>query len=192
MFSKQKIYSAAITALISLSALFPSCSSDKPLRPEVQSFREQMLTDFNLLQSRLVPVLEKDKPVDAAADVIENFLLELKNNDRRIFSIGLLDKSGEYLTGFVTDSKNTGKLIKDKYKNMDFHSFKVVEKIINSERILQEQLYLQDSEILGIGFPIVKDGDFIGILCFTFKTHEFKKKWGISEKEFLKIDFGKV
>ena len=181
-----------LTVLISLSALFLACGSNEPLRSEVQSFREQMLADFNLLKSRLITALEKDKPVMAAGDVIENFLLELKENDRRIFGIGFLNKSGEYVTGFVIENITTGKLIKDKYKDMNFHSFKVVEQIVKSRKIMQEKLYLPDAGILAIGFPLVNEGELLGIICFTFKSNEFKKKWEISEKEFLEIDFGKA
>ena len=181
-----------LIALISFSFLFFACTSDKPLRPEVKAFRDQMIGDFALLKSGLVPALENDKPVVAADDVIENFLMELKSNDRRIFGISLLDTSGEYLTGYVIENKTTGKLIKDKYKDMNFHSFKIVEQIVKSRTILQEQLYLQDAMILAIGFPVTKEGDLLGIICFSFKSHEFEKKWGISEKEFLQIDFGKI
>lgn len=189
--TKINLFRILIT-LIFLSILLFACTADKPLKPEVKAFREQMMSDFNILKSELIPTLEKDKPVVAAGEAIENFLLELKNDNRRIFGIGLLDISGEYLTGFVIENKTTGKLIKDKYKDMNFHSFKVVEQIVKSRKILQEQLYLQNARILAIGFPVIKEGDFLGILCFTFKSHEFEKKWGISEKEFLQIDFGKV
>jgi hypothetical protein len=192
MLSTNKNLFRVLTALISLSVLFFACTSDKPLRPEVKAFREQMIADFNLLKSELIPALENDKPDMAAGKVIEKFLMELKSNDRRIFGISLLDTSGEYLTGFVIENKTTGKLTKDKYKDMNFHSFKIVEQIVKSRKILQEQLYLQDAIILAIGFPVIKEGDLLGIVCFSFKSHEFKKKWGISEKEFLQIDFGKV
>ena len=103
-----------------------------------------------------------------------------------------MDKSGEYLTGFVVDSTNKGNLIKDKYKDMNFHSFEVVEEIVNSRKVMQEKLYLQDAGILAIGFPLVNEGELRGILCFTFKSYEFEKRWGISVKEFLEIDFEKV
>ena len=181
-----------LMVLMYFSVLIFACTSDKPLNPEMKVFREQMLEDFDLLGSRLIPAMEKDKPVVAAGEEIENFLMELKNDDREIYGISLLNKSGEYLTGFVIENKATGKLTKDKYKNMNFHSFKVVEKIVKSRRILQEQLYLQDARILAIGFPLIKNGNLMGILCFSFKSHDFEKKWGISEKEFLRIDFGKV
>ncbi len=191
IYPKKKCFQALIT-LLSLSVLLSACTSNEPLRSEVQAFREQMLSDFNRLQSRLIPALEKDEPVTAAGEAIEKFLKELKDNDRKIFGIGLLDTKGEYLTGFVVEDITTGKLIKDKYKDMNFHSFKVVGQIVNSRKIMQEQLFLQDARILAIGFPVVNKDELLGILCFTFKSHELGQKWSISEEEFLQIDFGKV
>jgi hypothetical protein len=180
-----------LTILIFFVDLFIACTSDEPVKPEIKTFREQMLVDFNLLKPRIISALEKDNPIMAAGEVIEQFLLELKSNDRRIFGIGLLDTSGEYLTGFVVDN-NTGKLIKDKYKGINFHSFEVVEQIVKSEKVMQERLYLQNARILAIGFPVIEAGDLLGILCFTFNSNEFKQEWGIDEEDFLKIDFGKV
>ena len=192
MLSTNKIWFKSFMVLILFSALFPACTSEEPLRPGVQAFREQMLADYDKLKSSLIPALEDDDPVVSSGKAIEIFLQELKNNNHRIFGISLLDVSGEYLTGFVIEDINTGKLIKDKYKNMNFHSFKVVEQIINSRKVIQEQLYFQDASILAIGFPVIKEGDLLGIVCFSFKSYEFKKRWGISKEEFLQIDFGKV
>ena len=172
--------------------MFFACTSGEPVKPGVQAFREQIFSDFNLLKTRLIPALETDRPIAAAGREIEDFLLELKNKDQGIFGISLLDLSGEYLTGFVIDNKDTGKLIKDKYKDTNFHSYRVVEQIVNSRKVIQEQLYLQDTSILAIGFPLIREGDLLGILCFSFKSREFEKKWGLSEKEFLQTDFGKL
>ena len=192
MIARDKIRFGELIVLLIFSGLFFSCSPEEPLRAEVHTFRNRILADFNKLKSVLVPALENDMAVIAAGDAIESFLLELKDNDRRIFGIGLLDKSGEYLTGFVIDNITPGKLIKDRYKDMNFHSFKVVDQIVNSRNVMQEKLYLQDTGILAVGFPLVREGELLGILCFTFKSRDIDKKWGISENEFLKIDFGKM
>ena len=192
MLFSNNIWFKSLVFFLILSPVYFGCSSDKPLKPDVQAFREQMIKDFNLLESGLIPALEGDKPILAASEVIDHFLIELKNNNRKIFGISLLDTSGEYLTGFVIEDKTAGKLIKDKYKNMNFHSFEVVDRIVKSRKIIQERLYFQDTRILAIGFPVIKDDDLLGILCFSFKSHEFEKKWGISEKDFLEIDFEKM
>ena len=190
MLFTNKIFFKGLMAFIPFTFLFLACTSDESLRPDVLAFRKQMIEDFYLLKSGLIPALDTNKPVLAAGETIENFLKEIKSDNRKIFGISLLDVSGEYLTGFVIENTTTGKLIKDKYKNMNFHSFKVVERILKSRKIMQERLYFQDARILAIGFPLIKGDDLLGIVCFSFKSHEFEKKWGISEKEFLKIDFG--
>jgi len=53
-------------------------------------------------------------------------------------------------------------------------------------------LYFQGASILIIGFPLIKEGELLGIAYFSFNSQEFKKEWGISEKEFLQIKFRKM
>ena len=178
--------------IISFSALFLACNTGEPSNPAAEEFRKQMLADYSDLKLTLIPALETDKPIVAAGEAIENFLLESKSNDQGIFGISLLDISGKYLTGAVIDNKNTGELVKDKYKDTNFHSYRVVEQIVKSRRVMQERLYLQDTSILAIGFPVINNRDLLGILCLSFESHEFEKRWGLSEKEFLHIDFGEM
>lgn len=192
MLSTNRIRSRGFMVFISFSALFLACNPGEPLNPAAEDFRKQMLTDYRLLSSVLVPALETDEPIVAAGEAIDNFLLEPKSKDQGIFGISLLDISGKYSTGAVIDSKDTGKLIKDIYKDTNFHSYRVVEQIVKSRRVMQERLYLQNNSILAIGFPVINNGDLMGILCFSFESHEFEKKWGLSEKEFLRIDFGEM
>ena len=185
----QKTFFSALIFSVLILVFFAACTSEKPQNPGVHNFREQMLEDFMALESKLIPALERNNPVHAVSKAIDDFLQELIKSDRRVYSIGLLDTSGEYLTGYVIDNKAKRKVTKDKYKNMNFYSFKTVEKILKSGKIMQDMLYLKDGSVLAIGFPVIKDGKLLGITCFSFKSFEFEKKWGISEKEFLKINF---
>ncbi len=187
----QKNICSGLAVFIVLLTLITGCTSDKPKSPGVNGFHEQMLKDFDALESKLIPAIESDKQAAAVSKAIEIFIKELINDDRRVYGVGMLDTSGEYVTGYVIEDNAKKKLIKDKYKGMNFHSFKVVDKIIKSGKIMQEMLYLQDARILAVGFPVSKDRDVLGIICFSFKSHEFEKKWGISEKEFFEIDFNK-
>jgi len=190
MFSyAKKSWLWGLMASIFFSGFFSTCTSDQLLSQRAQTFREQTLEDFDILTSKLMPALESDSPVIAAGEVIEDSLLDLHGAGRRILGIGLLDTSGEYLTGYSLEDKITGKLRKDKYKGMNFASFEGVEKIVNSRKIVQATFYLQDARVLVIGFPLVDGDNLLGIAYFSFNSQEFEEEWGISEKEFLKIDF---
>jgi hypothetical protein len=136
-----------------------------------------------------VHAFDNDTFVIEAGVVIKDFLLDLHGAGRPILGVGVLDPSGEYLTGYSIEDKATGKLRKNEYKGMNFASFEGVESIVNSRKIVQAPLYFHDTKVFVIGFPLIKEDNLLGIAYFSFNSDEFKKEWGISEKEFLQIDF---
>ena len=172
-------------------AFYSACSSGEPLSQNAQIFRKQTLEDFNHLTSKLVPALNSDSPVIEAGAVLKDFLLDLHGAGRVILGVGMLNTSGSYLTGYSLEDKATGKLLKNEYKGMKFASFEGVEKIVESGKIVQAPLYFRDTRVLVIGFPLVKGDNLLGIVYFSFNSDEFVKGWGISEQEFLRIDFSK-
>lgn len=189
VFCTKKSWLWGLIASIFFLVFYSACTSTKPLSQSARTFREQTLEDFERLTSKLVPALDSDSPVIAAGAVIKDFLLDLHGDGRQILGVGLLDTSGNYLTGYRLEDKLTGKLRKDEYKGMNFSSFEGVEKIVKYREIVQAPLYFQDTRVLVIGFPLMKEDNLLVIVYFSFDSHEFEKEWGISEQEFSEIDF---
>jgi hypothetical protein len=189
LYNTKKSWFFGLMASLLFSGLFSACTLEEPLSRNAQIFCDQTLEDFYVLRSKLIPALEGDNPITAAGAVIEDYLLDLHNAGRRILGVGLLDISGEYITGCSLEDKNSGELKKDKYKGMNFASFEGVERIVNSREIVQVPLYLQDARVLVIGFPLVDKDNLLGIAYFSFNSRDFMQKWGIGEEEFLQIDF---
>jgi hypothetical protein len=189
VFCTKKSWLWVLMASIFFLAFYSACTSNKPLSQSAKTFREQTLEDIDRLTPKLLQALGSDSPAIAAGAVIKDFLLDLQSAGRQIFGVGVLDTSGNYLTGYSIEDKVTGKLLKDQYRNMNFAYFEGVGKIVKSRKIAQVPVYFRDTRFFVIGFPLVNEENLLGIAYFSFNSHEFEKEWGINEQEFLQIDF---
>lgn len=153
------------------------------------TFRQQTLEDFERLTPKLGPAFDSDSPDMASDEVIIDFLLDLHDNGRHVLGLGVLDPSGNYRVGYRLDGTAPGSIEKSGYEEMSFASFKGVEKVVSSRKIVQVPLYFQEQRVLVVVAPLVKEGHLLGIICLSFDTEKFEEEWGISEQEFLRIDF---
>ena len=152
-------------------------------------FRQKTLEDFERLTLKLSTVLEKDSQFGAAGDVIEDYLLDQYVNGRYVLGLGVLDPSGDYRVGYRLNDTAPGSIEKSGYEDMSFASFKGVDQVVSSRQIVQMPLYFQEQKVLVVGAPLVREDRLLGIMCLSFDAEKFEKEWGISEQEFLKIDF---
>ena len=170
-------------------AFYLGCTSDPPLSQEAMTFRQQTLEDFERLAPKLAPVLERESQFGAAGEVIKDYLLDQYVNDRYVLGLGVLDPSGDYLVGYRIGDTAPGSIEKSGYEDMSFASFKGVDRVVSSRKIVQVPLYFQEQSVLVVGAPLVNEDRLLGIMCLSFETENFEEEWGISEQEFLKIDF---
>ena len=170
-------------------AFYPGCTSDPPLSQSAMTFRQKTLEDFECLTLKLSPILERDGEFEAAGEVIEEYLLDQHANGRHVLSLGILDSSGEYRVGYRLNDTSPGSVEKSGYKDMSFASFKGVDQVVSSRKIVQMPLYFKEQNVLVVGAPLVKEDKLLGIMCLSFEKERFEKEWKISEQEFLKIDF---
>jgi uncharacterized protein GlcG (DUF336 family) len=166
---------------------YPGCTSNPPLSQKAVTFRQQTLEDFERLTPKLG--LAFDSPDMALDEVIIDFLQELHDNGRHVLSLGVLDPSGNYRAGYRLDDTAPGSIEKSGYKDMSFASFKGVDRIVSSRKIVQMPLYFQEQSVLVVGAPLVREDRLLGIMCLSFDTEKFEEEWGISKQEFLRIDF---
>jgi len=153
------------------------------------TFRQKTLEDFEHLTLKLLPILEMNGEFEAAGEVIEEYLLDQHVNVRHVLSLGILDSSGEYRVGYRLNDTAPGSVEKSGYKDMSFASFKGVDQVVSSRKIVQMPLYFKKQNVLVVGAPIVREDRLLGIMCLSFDTEKFEKEWRISEQEFLRIDF---
>ncbi len=153
------------------------------------TFRQQTLEDFERLTPKLGPAFDSDSPDMASDEVIIDFLLDLHDNGRHVQGLSVLDPSGNCRVSYRLDDTAPGSIEKSGYEDMSFASFKGVEKVVSSRKIVQMPLYFQGQRVLVVGAPLVKEGHLLGIICLSFDTEKFEEEWEISEQEFLRIDF---
>jgi hypothetical protein len=63
-------------------------------------------------------------------------------------------------------------------------------KVLKDRKIFQEKLFLQGGQntlLLYVPFP--RKGEIDGILAFTFRPGDLKEQIGLTEEEFLAMDF---
>ncbi len=170
-------------------AFYPGCTSDPPLSQSAMTFRKKTLEDFECLTLKLAPILERDSEFGAAGEVIKDYLLDQYVNGRHVLGLGVLDPSGKYRVGYRLNDTAPGSIEKSGYKDMSFASFKGVDQVVSSRKIVQMPLYFREQNVLVVGAPLVGEDRLLGIMCLSFDTEKFEKEWGISEQEFLRIDF---
>ncbi len=188
-FFAEKTWLWGVLVCMVFAAILSGCTSDPPLSQSAMTFREETLEGLEGLTLKLVPALERDESFEMAGEVIKDYLQNQFVNGRHVLSLGVLDPSANYLVGYRLDDTTHGSIEKSGYKDMSFASFKGVDRVVSSRKIVQMPLYLQKQRALVVGAPLIKEDRLFGIICLSFDKEKFEKEWGISEQEFLKIDF---
>jgi hypothetical protein len=80
--------------------------------------------------------------------------------------------------------------VKGDGKGKDYSNYELVKKAINSKKIQQQRFFLPDrSELYLVCAPLIRDDKLIGLVAIAISSEEASKRWGLTEKEFLAIDF---
>jgi hypothetical protein len=96
--------------------------------------------------------------------------------------MGLIDKRGIVLARWPgTVSSDSGN---------DFAQYNAFKKALKDRKIFQERLFLQGGQnTLVLCVPFSRKGEMTGILAFTFRPGDVKEQMGLTEEEFLAMDF---
>ena len=165
--------------LVGAVMLFGCQASQPPLSPAAASFKKEVKQCLTTLSASLVePITKKDlNGIQTALDKIEPQAVKLCRMCP--FRIGVLNRFGETLA-VHPPKKETG----------DFSGYSLVTKAINSKKIQQQRFFLQNgSELYIICDPILRDDQVIGLTAIAISAEEAKQRWGLTEKEFMTIDF---
>jgi hypothetical protein len=163
--------------LVCAVLLLFACQS-QPLSP-ADSFKKDVKSILDKLCTALVePVFKGDVPgIETVLSKIEPHIVELCR--RCPFQVGVLNQNGVILAVHPSTGKNS-----------NFSSYDLVIKTINSKQIQQQKFFLQDSpELYIICAPILRQDKLIGLTAIAISAEEAKSKWGLSEKEFMALNF---
>ena len=157
-------------------------ASEPPLSPAAATFKKEVQDCLDRLCQGVVGAIVKG---DVAA--INETLKRLEPDTIRLcrmcpFRIGILDQSGNTLTVYPFKPEAVG----------DFTNYDVVVQTLKNRKINQQRLFLQDgSQVYIVCVPLLKGENLVGIMALSLSAEEAKQRWGLSEQDFLAIDFNR-
>jgi hypothetical protein len=166
--------------LLGVLFLLLGCQAkEAPLSPAAASFKKEVKHCLVGLSHPLVePVYKKDVPeILATLGKLEPQTVKLCRMCP--FSLGVLNRNGETLAVYPP-----------KEQAQNFSSYDLINKAINTKKIQQQRFFLQDgSELYIVCAPILREDTVIGLVAIAINSEEAQKRWGLTEKEFLALDF---
>lgn len=169
-------------ALIAAVSFLWGCETKPPpLSPGAASFKHEIKTCMENLSAALMePVAQKDiEAINAALKKVESPAVKLCSLCP--FRIGVLNQFGEGLALYPSRSVNNAK---------NYSNYSLINKAINSKKIQHQQFFLQDgSQLYIICGPIIRDNQVIGLIAIAINSEDARKRWDLTEKEFLSINF---
>ena len=157
-------------------------AKEPPLSPAAASFKHEVKECIGrLVQPLMEPVLKNDTAaINAALEKTEPEAIKLCRMCP--FRIGVMDKNGDTLAVYPPI----------KAPHLDFYNYEVVKQALKNRKIAHQRLFLQDgSGLYVISVPLLREGQVIGILAIALSAAESQNRWGLTEKEFLALDFNR-
>ena len=166
------------TAVILLSG----CQArEAPLSPGAATFKQEIKNCLtNLAATLMEPVAKKDLAgIKAALEKVESPAVKLCRLCP--FEIGVTDQSGETLAVYPVKGDGKGK---------NYSNYELVIKAIKNKKIQQQRFFLQDgSDLYLICAPLIREETLIGLVAIAISSEDAAKRWGLTEKLFMAIDF---
>ena len=167
--------------LIGAVILLFGCRQEAPLNPGIATFKQELKSCLdNIAVVLMEPVAKHDLAgIRAALEKVESPAVKLCRLCP--FEIGVLNPVGDTLAEYP---------IKGEGKAKSYSSYELVKKAISSKKIQQQGLFLPDgSKLYLICAPLIRKDTLIGLVAIAISSVEASKRWGLTEKEFLAMDF---
>lgn len=170
-----------VMMLLLALTLGPGCQEAKPpLSPKAVTFQQEIQAVINRIAPPLAePVAHKDmKAVQKA--LVKAFSLCAQQCEGIFYNVFILDKNG-VLTAVYPPAE---------VKRFQFSNYKAVKKAFAEKKPNQTILYQPDGTMTYIiCLPLIYRGQVAGILALGFEGGDVTKKRGVSQEEFLRLDF---
>jgi len=149
------------------------------LSPGAASFKHEAQDCIQRLKASLAGVVARQDPA-AINMALAKAEPGIKLCRMCPFQIGVVDPEGDILARYP--EKKEGLL--------NFSGYGFFDQVLKTRKISQQRFFLQDgSEIYIIAFPLLHEGQMVGMLGLSLDAAEALHRWGLTEKEFLALDF---
>ncbi|MFZ5453665.1 MAG: hypothetical protein ACOZF2_17550 [Thermodesulfobacteriota bacterium] len=172
-----------VVLLILLLGFTYGCQTkEPPLSPAAARFKHEVKECLDLVTKPLIGPLSRKDAAGIHAALKKTEPENLKLCVRCPFRMGVMDVEGNSLA-LYPQRKNA---------DLDFYKYEVVQQALKERKIRQQRLFLQDgSGLFVICVPLLKDNQVMGILAIALSASEARNKWGLTEKEFMALDFNR-
>ena len=171
-----------ITALVFLSAGIGGCGKkEPPLSKEALSLKKEIKERIEKYSPVFVdPLSRGDKAAvqEALAKLSAEFT---KDGQPLTWGAAVLDKDGITLGALTSGGPQTG---------LDYSNMKSVAEVLKSRKMIQGKFYRKDGfNAYYVVGPLLQKEELVGLFVLGLPTKEVNEKRGVSEKEFMAIDF---
>src|SRR4030042_1115176 len=172
----------ALIVFLAAAAFLGGQSQEPPLRPGAAQFKKEVQDCIAILETALIEPLSK-RDIPAINETLKKVEPEAIKLCRMCpFRIGVLNQEGYTLTVYPPKE--------DAIAN--FSKYEVVIQALKSRRTATQRFFLQDgAQIYLICVPILQEDRVLGILALAVSAEEAKKRWDMTDQEFLAIDFNR-
>jgi hypothetical protein len=176
-----KIFLMIWIALFLALVLSPGCQlAQPPLSPQAATFAKEIQGLINRLAPPLIePVAQKDMQV-IQKELIKVFTLCDKACEGVFYNVFILDKDG-VLTAVYPPAE---------VKRFQFANYKTVQKAFAEKKPNQSIFYQPDGTAsYVVSLPLLRGDEVTGILALGFDGETLRDKRGVSDKEFMAMEF---
>ena len=170
-----------VLLLSAVILLFGCQAREAPLSPGAATFKQEIKSCLTNLSATLMePVAKQDLAgIRAALEKAESPAVKLCRLCP--FEIGVTDASGETLAAYPVKGDGKGK---------NYSQYDLVIKTINSKKIQQQRFFLPDgSELYLVCAPLIRQDKLIGLVAIAISSADAEKRWNLTEKDFLALNF---
>ena len=171
-----------IIALIFLSVGTGGCGKkEPPLSQKALALKKEAKEKIEKYSPAFVgPLSKRDKA--AVQETLGKLSIELtKDGQPLTWGAAVLDKDGVAFGALASGGPQAG---------LDYSNIKPVADALKNRKMAQGKFYRQDGfSAYYIVNPLVHQGELVGLFVLGLSAKELTEKKGISEKEFMAIDF---
>ncbi|MEJ2093248.1 MAG: hypothetical protein P8X65_13770 [Syntrophobacterales bacterium] len=179
--TNRKDYLGICVMLFLALAVGPGCQEAKPPpSPKAAAFSREVQSVINRIAPPLAgPVAQKDRKADQKA-LEKVFSLCAEECQDMFYYVFILDQQG-VLTALYPPAE---------VNKFQFSNYKGVQKAFAEKKPNQTALYKPNGTLIYIIYvPLIHEGHMVGIVAFGLEENKVLEEGGLSEKEFLALDF---
>lgn len=170
-----------VALLICLVMLLLGCQAQEPpLSKGAAAFKQEVQDTLDKFSSVLIEPVSEGNVGDINSAIHKVYAKAIREGRPLPFAVAILDKDAVRLTSYPSKPYNIQK----------FSNYRAVVKALKKRQTAQGRLYLQGgAQLYVVCSPLLRQGKLAGVIILCLDAPKVNKKWGVSEEDFLGINF---